>query len=295
MTRLAVVCCTLLLISGCSAGDDAFKRDLADSFRRIADVVEEELRRPPVKPPVEPQEPSVAPIIERNLGGPIDPLDGPSYQPPITLVGEPLADTAGQEPGDTANSKLTPPPPPCPGCPSPTSPTYWETDEYMESRGLRLINASAGYAIRESGTQVGKFIFPTGQPGGFGITVAVIDDGVDLSHRDMASLGLSQEYSIEGDELLRSHGTQVAGVIAARKNGVGMHGVAYNAQIMSIANCGNLDSCEKSEKHPVNDNLFWGGRARIGGRLGSEYFYSFSCKSRCQSRLQNSEASGFSA
>ena len=266
MTRLVVVCCTLLLISGCSAGDDAFKRSLADSFRRIADVVEEELRRPPVKPPVEPPESSVAPIIERNLGGPIDPLDGPSDQPPVTLSGElsgePFADTVGQGPDDTAASKVTPPRPPCPDCPSPTSPTYWQTDEYMASESndaspaLQLINASAGYAIRESGTQVGNVFYPTGEPGGFGITVAVIDDGVDLSHSDMRSLGLSEEYSFEGDELLRKHGTSVAGVIAARKDGVGMHGVAYNARIMSIAHCGTLARCEKSAQYPVRDATF---------------------------------------
>ena len=37
--------------------------------------------------------------------------------------------------------------------------------------------------------------------------------------------------------ILRSMGTPVAGVIAARRNDRGMHGVAYNASVVSLANC----------------------------------------------------------
>ena len=35
-----------------------------------------------------------------------------------------------------------------------------------------------------------------------------------------------------------SHGVHVAGIIAAEKNGSGMHGVAYNAKIKPIARYG---------------------------------------------------------
>ena len=79
----------------------------------------------------------------------------------------------------------------------------------------------------------------TGAPGGSGITVAVLDDGV-FPHRD---IGQFDEFKFEGADVPRDHGTPVAGVIVARRNGRDGHGVAYNANLVSIATCKSSGGC----------------------------------------------------
>ena len=73
---------------------------------------------------------------------------------------------------------------------------------------------------------------------GEGIVVAVVDDGVDTDHEDLAdnvNKEMSHDYQGE-DQLVRPHephGTQVAGIIAGRDNSLGMRGVAPRATIYS--------------------------------------------------------------
>ena len=71
---------------------------------------------------------------------------------------------------------------------------------------------------------------------GEGMVVAVVDDGVDPDHEDLdVNKGMSHDYLGEG-QLVRpheTHGTQVAGIIAARDNSLGMRGVAPGATIYS--------------------------------------------------------------
>ncbi len=76
------------------------------------------------------------------------------------------------------------------------------------------------------------------QTRGSGITVAVIDTGVDLAHEDLAAqLVLGNDF-VDGDRTpqdVNGHGTHVAGVIAAaRGNDLGLIGVAPEARIMPI-------------------------------------------------------------
>ena len=71
---------------------------------------------------------------------------------------------------------------------------------------------------------------------GTGINVAVVDDGLDHYHEDLApnvDTSLNHDYS-GGDDVhspLEHHGTAVAGLIAARDNNVGVRGVAPRATI----------------------------------------------------------------
>lgn len=115
---------------------------------------------------------------------------------------------------------------------NPRSRTSWETAEYRNSEGLDLINASQGYASRT-----------TGQPGGRGITVAVLDDGVDYEHPDLDFGQYDRSFAFAGAELPWDHGTPVAGIIAARRNDRGTHGVAYAANIVSIGTCKSSGGC----------------------------------------------------
>ena len=97
----------------------------------------------------------------------------------------------------------------------------WETAEYTASVGLPLINASAGYAARTMGN-----------PGGGGITVAVIDGTVVTDHPDLPG---ATRVETGVARIIGTHGTRVAGVVAARRDGQGMHGVAYNANVVNMA------------------------------------------------------------
>ncbi len=81
---------------------------------------------------------------------------------------------------------------------------------------------------------------------GTGVVVAVIDSGVDISHPEFAGRIHSARHDfVDGDNDPRpvgsgpneSHGTSVAGVIAAAANGLGITGVAPGSQIMAIRAC----------------------------------------------------------
>ena len=115
--------------------------------------------------------------------------------------------------------------PPLPEPPATSGPAAWsDSAEYRASNGLRMIRAAQGYAART-----------TGAPGGRGKTVAVLDTPVDLSHDDLDGT----TYKLLLDEPNFSdpnvaHGTHVAGTVAARRDGSGVHGVAYNARLIGI-------------------------------------------------------------
>ena len=96
----------------------------------------------------------------------------------------------------------------------------WETAKYAASLGLPLINAAEGYAART-----------TGRPGGGGITIAVYDRLIHSAHPDLGSVA---KFNLGGNDAPGTHGTRVAGAAAARRDGTGMHGVAYNANIVDF-------------------------------------------------------------
>ena len=130
----------------------------------------------------------------------------------------------------------------------------WETAEYDFSDALSQINASQAYAART-----------TGRAGGSGITVAVLDDGVDFTHPDLLEGEHDGDFKLFTTvELPKGHGTGVAGVIAARRNDDGMHGVAYNANLVSLGTC-DLGTCSGS---PMRSPGFEGIAANIASAAG---------------------------
>ena len=74
---------------------------------------------------------------------------------------------------------------------------------------------------------------------GRNVTVAVIDSGVEAAHPDLAGQLAFKENFVDGQQYAaESHGTGVAGVIAARAgNGVGIEGVAPEARLMALRAC----------------------------------------------------------
>jgi hypothetical protein len=74
---------------------------------------------------------------------------------------------------------------------------------------------------------------------GRNVRVAAIDSGVELDHPDLRGRVLLARNFVDGREAVAElHGTAVAGIIGARAdNGVGIVGVAPDAQLMALRAC----------------------------------------------------------
>ncbi len=106
---------------------------------------------------------------------------------------------------------------------------------------------------------------------GAGVSVAVVDNGLDYEHEDLRdNVDTSRNHDYRsGTELLNplySHGTRVAGIIAARDNSVGMRGVAPRATIYGynfLRSSSDANSYDAATRHmattAVNNNS-WGPR-----------------------------------
>ena len=73
---------------------------------------------------------------------------------------------------------------------------------------------------------------------GEGINIVVVDEGIEGSHEDLRDNvyeALNYDYNEEGQvtDPRYNHGTSVAGIIAARDNGLGVRGVAPRAKVYS--------------------------------------------------------------
>ncbi len=106
--------------------------------------------------------------------------------------------------------------------------------EYQEQKALERVDAHQAHASLEvisgSGTEPGE-----------GVTIGIIDSGVDLNHPELAGAQL-EEFLLQGvpDEIRndprgRSHGTAVTSVIAAQPNDRWFVGVAWGADFKVFA------------------------------------------------------------
>ena len=98
-----------------------------------------------------------------------------------------------------------------------------QTTEYNSSTGLDMINAADAYAKGWTGE---------------GAVLGVIDTWQDKDHSDFNGKYqwykdyVRNENTVSNSGSQHSHGTHVAGIVAAEKNGTGTHGVAYNADLV---------------------------------------------------------------
>ena len=72
---------------------------------------------------------------------------------------------------------------------------------------------------------------------GKGVTIAVVDTGIDYNHREFKGRIQAGYDFVDGDSIAEDangHGTHVAGTIAAARDGRGITGVAHDAKIMPI-------------------------------------------------------------
>lgn len=112
--------------------------------------------------------------------------------------------------------------PPGPVPPEPGAGAF-ETPEYFAQKGLPIVKASTLYA--RGGT-------------GQGVKVALIDSGLNNELPEfkgrLADPGYDFVRQQPGTVDIKGHGTQMAGILAANKDGLGMHGIAFNAQLIPM-------------------------------------------------------------
>lgn len=104
--------------------------------------------------------------------------------------------------------------------------TYEETSEYQLQYGLGMVKASSAYARGATGR---------------GTIIGIMDSGIDTSHQELNSYNkllpdsylVYQSRSPTTDE--KRHGSHVAGIALGERDGSGIHGVAFDAQLFFIS------------------------------------------------------------
>ncbi|WP_454877142.1 autotransporter serine peptidase EprS [Pseudomonas farris] len=118
-------------------------------------------------------------------------------------------------------------------------PASWRSTEFQRDWGLARMQADQAYAAGITGK---------------GVKIGALDSGFDSSHPEFAaeryhavtasgSYVDGSAFNVDGTLNTNndSHGTHVTGTMGASRDGTGMHGVAYNAQIY-VGNTNKNDS-----------------------------------------------------
>ncbi|CAI1171272.1 autotransporter outer membrane beta-barrel domain-containing protein [Serratia plymuthica] len=133
---------------------------------------------------------------------------------------------------------------------NPGDPASWRSDEFKADWGLGAIHADEAYAAGYTGKgqKVGIFDTPVNKHpefAGDGKLTNVVTKGYRAytdPHREGIKAG--DYFYFDGafhfysgsQGLLSNHGVHVAGITAANRDGTGMHGVAFDSQIISVDN-----------------------------------------------------------
>jgi subtilisin len=122
-----------------------------------------------------------------------------------------------------------------------TSPADFQTPEYNAQQGLAQVKAASLYFNGNYAWYVGNAPDPAAGTG-IGVKIAVADTGINP--REGASGGVINIDVASSYDYINNrpgagadqygHGTHVAGILAAPKNGAGMQGLAYNATLVNF-------------------------------------------------------------
>jgi len=80
------------------------------------------------------------------------------------------------------------------------------------------------------------------------VLVAILDTGIDKSHRDLKGL-IEAEVNFTdspGPGDVYGHGTHIAGIIAAKDNGIGIVGIAPGCLLLNVKVADNMGRCQAS-------------------------------------------------
>jgi len=142
----------------------------------------------------------------------------------------------------------TPTPSPTPGpAPSPSPspvPAQFNTVEFRQSDGPLQHNAASAWSAGASGS---------------GVTIAVVDTGIDIDSPEFAgrissaSRDMLSGISNRGYDATDDHGTSVAMVAAAARNGTGVLGIAWGATIMALR-ADDVGSCQSDDSSRTGDD-----------------------------------------
>ena len=127
--------------------------------------------------------------------------------------------------------------------------------------------------------------------GGSGITIAILDSGVDLDHPELESKVLAGHDFVNGNEVADDdfgHGTQVAGVAAAAaNNGIGIAGLAWGANILPVK---VLDDRGRGRSSNLTCAIYWA--AQQGAHVANISIISYGQSLGMQSAIKHAVSEG---
>lgn len=103
---------------------------------------------------------------------------------------------------------------------------------------------------------------------GQGVNVLVLDDGVDINHEDLkANVNTSMTWNFQTNTsdptptgINQAHGTNVAGIIAAAQNGIGVMGIAPKA---TLGAAGDMEAINAAQQYAAFGGAPWSFNADI--------------------------------
>ena len=186
-------------------------------------------------------------------------------------------------PPPPAPDPVPPPPPPPPSYPDPVPPPSGYVITPSGQQPKRSANDTAEYRANYLSKEYVNALFALDNGWtGAGVVVGVIDDGVEVTHPELAGQisSLSKDFGsnvrtnldgtvtstkrdVLGDEM-SEHGTAVAGIIAAKRNDVGGSGITPDAKI-AVLRVTDHNLSTSRETFPITNSVAAIDYARTSG------------------------------
>ena len=225
MKRVVLIMATAFALSACGGGGGGNTPTVQMPDNPPMQNDNGETMTPPPDETITPPDETTTPPPDET---PTPPPDETTTPPPDETMTPPPDET--MTPPDetmTPPDETTTPPPD-----ETITPSVYDTAEFRANYYLRSIGALAAYDADVNNGEGAH---------GQGVTVAVIDAGVRATHSKLSPniVTLSEEFNdfdgpFSGDRQVEgiSHGTGVAGILGAVRNGVSLHGVAPSVKMI---------------------------------------------------------------